>query len=359
LSAPAATLPQIPIGGLAVGASVDSVYHLVSLEQRTKKNGDPYFMMQLGDATGTAGAVMWDGHHAIIGGLVREDDFVRVRADAGMFNNNLQLTLKSISRVEDSEVDLAAFLPVSPRDRATMEAELDEWIARVKDGDCRRLLARFFENRRLREMYCTAPAAAKIHQAYRHGLLEHTLNVVRLATSIAAIYEPINHDILITGGLLHDIGKIRELDWRRTIRYTTEGRLMGHIPMGASMVDAVVAQLRRSDEGFSEATHHHIVHLILSHHGKLEWGSPVRPATREAMVLHYADNTEAYMTVFAAETAKAAAKGEAWTPFNRMFDAYLYAGAMPRDGALASEEVNPRFRTSPIEHPDDTVPPRP
>ncbi|MBI1290681.1 HD domain-containing protein [bacterium] len=327
---PSAAAPrETPVTSLTPGMSIDDVLLLSSVEQRTKKNGDPFFMLQLSDGSGSINGVMWDNHHSLVAGLARRDDFVHVTAEVGEFNNSPQLTVKSLTRVEDSEVKTERFLPTSPRPRAEMEAELDAWIAKVKHPDCARLLRLLFGNERLREAYCTAPAAVRIHQPYIGGLLEHTLNVMRIADAMASLYEPINRDVLITGGLLHDIGKIRELEWRRTITYTTEGRLLGHIPIGSQMVDTWISRLKKSDDGFDDSIHMQIIHLILSHHGKLEYGSPVRPQTREAQVFHYADHADAYMTVFKVETEKAMAKGEAWTPFNRMFDSYLFAGAIP------------------------------
>lgn len=349
-----ATLPQIPIATLKPGLTVDSVYHLLSFEQRTKKNGEPFFTMMLGDATGQTSAIMWENHAPILSGIVAADDFIRVQADAAEYNGGTQLSLKKLSRVDDAEVDTAAFLPVSPRSRVEMEKELDAWIAKVTQPDCARLLSKLFGHKRLREMYCTAPAAAKIHQPYISGLLEHTLNVVTLADSIARLYEPIDRNILITGGLLHDIGKVRELDWRRTITYTTEGRLMGHIPMGASMIDASIHELRKQG-GFDEQIQTHLVHLILSHHGKLEWGSPVTPKTREAIVLHYADNTEAYMAVFSAETGAAASRGEMWTKYNKMFDGYLFSGFAAHGGMVPQQPGEPMFQTEKKNDPIEDV----
>lgn len=356
------THPQKPLASLSPGDSVESVYHLLKVEQRTKKNGEPYYSLQLGDASSQVNAVMWDNHDGLVADIIREDDFAHIKGDVGQYNGNLQITLKAISRVDDKEVDLSLFLPTSPRPLAEMEAELEAWIAKVTNPSCKLLLDKIFGNPRLREMYIHAPAAARIHQAYIHGLLDHTLNVLRIANSIADIYEPVDRNVLITAGLLHDIGKIRELDWRRTIRYTTEGRLLGHIPMGASMVDSLINSLKRGPEGFDDDLHHQILHVILSHHGKLEWGSPVRPQTREAMVLHYADHTEAYMTVFAEETAKAAGKGETWTPFSKMFESYLFAGNIDPT-QLPGANILESFRTGkdrfPTEgHPDDTLSPK-
>lgn len=321
---------------------VDSVYHLVNVDRRTKKNGEPYFMLTLSDASGTAGAIMWEGHGGLVTGAVSQDDFVRVGGEAGEYNNSLQLTLKKISRVDDSTVDISAFLPVSPRSRAEMEKELDAWLDRVTDKDCQRLLERLLKHARIRELYCCAPAAQRVHQAYIHGLLEHTLNVMKLAWSIADVYEPINRSLLITGTLLHDIGKIREMDWHRTITYTTEGRLMGHISIGSSMVDAVINELRRKED-FNRDLQMQILHMILSHHGKLEYGSPVVPKMREALVLHYADHCEAYMAAFTTEIGKAIDRGDTWTAYNKMFESYLYAGPQPGKTVPPGEAV-PRFR---------------
>ncbi|HMZ52575.1 MAG TPA: HD domain-containing protein, partial [Candidatus Sumerlaeota bacterium] len=306
-------------------SNVDSVYHLISFEQRAKKNGEPYFTLQMGDASGQIKAIMWDNHAGLISGIIGSDDFVRVTADVGEFNGSLQMTVKRIARVEAKDIDISNYLAVSPRPLADMKRELDEWIAKVDHRDCRRLLDKVLGEGKIRELYCEAPAAAQIHQAYRHGLLEHTLNVVKLAESIGTMYQPINLSFLITAGLLHDIGKIWELDWKRTITYTHKGRLFGHISMGASWVDALIGVMKRAD-GFDEEAHNAIIHMILSHHGKLEWGSPVVPKTREALVLHYADRTEAYMTCFDNEAKRALNRGEAWTTYSKMFEGYLYAG---------------------------------
>lgn len=328
-------LPQVSVSTLKVGMAVDSVYVLKSSEQRTTKGGDPFFTLQFADATGTVNGVLWNAHDGLAGGQIQRDDYVRVSAQVGEFNNAPQLNVKKIARVEESAVDASKFLPVSPRPRAEMEAELDELIARVKDKDCARILAKMFGHPKIREAYCTAPAAARLHQAYLHGLLDHTLNVVKHALHLAPMYEPVNYDVLITGALLHDIGKVKELSWKRTIGYTDEGRLYGHITIGTNMVEAACRELAKEDAGFDDNVRRHVVHLILSHHGKLEWGSPVTPKTREAMLLHFADYTDAYMIIATDEMRRAMAKGEQWTPFVKMFDSYLYAGAPPSNLPLA------------------------
>lgn len=347
--------PQVPIGTLKMGTTVDSVYLLKSFEQRSKKNGDPYFTLQLADATGSAGAVMWDNHDALLSGILERDDFARVVADVAEYNGATQLSLRKISRVEDDAVELGWFLPQSPRSRAEMEEELDAAIASIKHPDIARLMEKFFRHPRLRDMYCTAPAAARLHQAYIGGLLEHTLIVLKHAVTSAPQYHPVDLDVLTAGALLHDIGKIREYSWSRTIGYTDEGRLIGHVVLGAMMADTAMRELQREPEGFNDSIRRHILHLILSHHGKLEWGAPVTPKTREAMLLHYADQLDAFMVMACDAMNDAQGKGDVWTSYNKLFSSYLYAG--PPTGGLHPTAPNepPRLPPPPpvAGHPDD------
>lgn len=344
-SSPAATntLPQIPVSTLRPGMSVDSVYVLTSVEQRTKKNGDPYFSLQLADGTGVANAVMWDKHESLLARTIEREDYVHVLADAGDFNGQLQLNLRRIARADASRVNPKDFLAYSPRPMAEMEAELDAALAEVKNPQLARLLERLFRHKRFRELYCSAPAALRIHQAYIGGLLEHTLNVLRHVRACAPTYAPVNMDLAITGTLLHDVGKIRELAWGRVITYTDEGRLFGHITIGAQMIEGAIRELQRQPGGFDDTLRLQLIHMILSHHGKLEYGSPVTPRTREAMLLHYCDYMDAYLTMATAEMNRATAKGEAWTPYLKLFDAYLYAGPPANDPAAASVSPNAEF----------------
>lgn len=312
------------VADMQTGDAASGTYLVTAIDWRTKKNGEPYFFVTLRDSSASIPCVMWDGHEALQERRVVVDDFARIEGNVADFNGAKQLTLRRIEKVDETDVDIADFVAVSPRPRAEMEAELDALIESVVNPECRRLLARFFGHGRFREMYCTAPAAARIHQAWIGGLLEHTLAVVRNAVRLAEHYGPYDRDLLVTAGIFHDVGKIREYSWRRTITYTDEGRLHGHISIGASMVDAAIRALQREPEGFSELRRQHIIHLILSHHGKLEYGSPVVPKTKEALLLHYGDYTEAYLSSFVEAIDEAQERGQQWTGFNKMFEAYLY-----------------------------------
>jgi 3'-5' exoribonuclease len=216
-----------------------------------------------------------------------------------------------------------------------MEAELDAIIDNIRNPDCKRLLVKMLRHPKMRELYCTAPAAARLHQAYVSGLIEHTLVVVGHALAAAPKYDSVDTDVLVTGALLHDIGKVREYSWRRTIGYTDEGRLIGHVTLGGMMVDTAIRELSREPEGFSDRVRQHVLHLVMSHHGKMEWGAPVVPKTREAMLLHFADHMDAFMVIATDAMKIAAAKGDRWTNFQKMFDSYLFAET-PADSVPAA-----------------------
>lgn len=339
-------MKHVPIDQLRPAGSVESVYLLQELELKTKRNGDPFASLTFADSTGSLQGVMWDNLGPVINHDVAQNDFVLVSGEVGTFNNNLQLVVRRIAPVADAQVDLARFLPMCPQDLGELERRLDALIGEVK-GDCRRLLDHFLGQgpQSLRRDFCSAPAAVRVHQAYIGGLLEHTLCVVGNALTLADRYKPYDRDLLITGALLHDLGKIREYDWRRVIRYTDEGRLIGHISIATGLYYRAFQELAP----FDELLQWNLLHLLLSHHGKREYGSPVLPKTREAFLLHYADLSDAYLAIFVTETDKAREKGEAWTGFNKLFDTYLYSGATRADGALPLqrpanlEPDDPRF----------------
>jgi 3'-5' exoribonuclease len=317
-------MKHIPITQLQPAPNVESVYLLQQVEWKNKRNGDPFVSVVFADATGTVPGVLWDNFTALINRQVVAEDFVLVTGEVSLYNNSPQFIVRKLVKVPDEQVDFRKFLAHTPKDLGELEAELDERIASIASPDCRRLLEYFLgrESGRIRKDFCAAPAAVRVHQAYIGGLLEHTLAVLRNALVIADQYKPYDRDLLITGGLLHDAGKIREYAWNRIIRYTDEGRLVGHISICVGWLSLAFRDLAPFDERLAW----NLVHLVLSHHGKREWGSPVLPKTREALFLHYADFTDAYLATYCLETDRAREQGELWTSFNKLFDTYLYAG---------------------------------
>src|SRR5579863_6774622 len=257
---------------------------------RQKKSGEPYLSLTLIDRTGELDAKMWDNAAEALDTFDR-DDFVRIKGLLQVFQNRPQLTLHKIQTVPESEIDLADYLPASKRDRDEMFRELKAWIAGMSNPHLKALLEVIFADEGVALAYRTAPAAKTVHHAWLGGLIEHVLSLCHLARFTAAHYADIDFDLLLSGVILHDLGKIHELSYARSFGYTTEGQLLGHIIIGMRMVDEKIRQIPE----FPAKLRDLLQHLILSHHGQMDFGSPKVPLFPEAMLLHLLDNMDSKM----------------------------------------------------------------
>jgi 3'-5' exoribonuclease len=257
---------------------------------RQKKTGDPYLSLILSDRTGDLEAKMWDNAAEAMATFER-DDFVRVKGMLQVFQNRPQLTVHKIQPVADSEVDATDYFPASKRDRDEMFAELQTWIGGVGNPHLKALLDAIFADPAVAVAYRTAPAAKTVHHGWIGGLIEHVLSLCTLAKFTAAHYTDIDFDLLLAGVILHDLGKIHELSYARGFGYTTEGQLLGHIMIGMRMVDEKIRQI----PGFPAPLRDLLQHLILSHHGQMDFGSPKVPLFPEAMLLHLLDTMDSKM----------------------------------------------------------------
>ena len=282
---------------------------------RQKKSGEPYLTLTLSDRTGEMDAKMWDNAAEAIGTFER-DDFVRIKGLLQVFQNRPQLTLHKIQPMPESEVDLADYLPASKRDRDEMFREVQGLIAGMSDPHLKRLLEAIFADEEIARAFRTAPAAKTVHHNWIGGLIEHVLSLCQLARTSAAHYPHIDFDLLLTGVLLHDIGKIRELYYSRSFGYTTEGQLLGHIQIGTQMV----LEKMRSVPDFPPRLRDLVVHMILSHHGELEFGSPKIPMFPEALLLHLLDNLDSKMECMRALIERDPQIEGEWTGFNSALD---------------------------------------
>ena len=283
------------------------------------KAGKPYLALALMDKTGEIEARLWDD-------AVRYDgeadvgDFVLVNATAKSYRDQLQLGVSSLQHVDDAHVQLEQFMPTSKRPLAEMEAELQAVIGNIEDGPLQQLLEEIFQGETL-ERFVRAPAAKKMHHAYIGGLLEHTLSIIGMAVKTAEHYPMIDEDMLVAGALLHDIAKISEFDFgSMPFDYTDQGRLVGHLVLGAEMVRRAAENIQGLDRNKVDR----ITHLILSHHGQLEFGSPVLPMTPEAMLLHHLDDMDAKMNYMEQLCDKMEEPGWQWTPYQRPLERFLY-----------------------------------
>ncbi len=278
------------VNELTPNTDVSAVFLVEYKEVRQKRSGEPYLILTLSDKTGDLEAKMWDNAAAVADAFDR-DDFVRVRGQVQIFQNKPQFTVHRLQRIPDREIEIADFLPSSKRDSQEMFAELHGIVASLSNPYLKALLAAFFADGDIAKAFRTAPAAKTVHHAYIGGLIEHVLSMCKLARATAAHYEDIDLDLLLTGVILHDIGKIRELSYERTFGYSTEGQLLGHIQIAIRMLGEKI----RAVPGFPPKLRLLLEHMILSHHGSLEFGSPRVPLFPEAMLLHQLDNLDAKM----------------------------------------------------------------
>jgi 3'-5' exoribonuclease len=261
-----------------------------SKEIRQKKSGELYLSLLLGDRTGELDAKMWDNVGDVLEGFDR-DDFMKVKELIQIFHNRPQLTIHKVRRMEESEVDYADYFPCSRRDPNEMWVELRGVVAELANPHLKGLLEALLDDDDVARRYRQAPAAKQIHHAYLGGLIEHVLSLCALAKMTAAHYSHIDRDLLLAGVVLHDIGKIYELNYERGFSYSTEGQLIGHINIALRMV----ADKLRGLADFPPALRTLLEHMILSHHGQLEFGSPKLPQFPEALLLHYLDDMDSKM----------------------------------------------------------------
>ena len=261
-----------------------------SKEVRTKRTGEIYLSLLLADRTGELDAKMWDNVAEVVDAFDR-DDFVKVKGLIQIFHNRPQLTVHKIRRLDDSEVEYSDFFPSSRRDPEEMWGELRARVAALANSHLKALLDALLDDPDIAQRYRRAPAAKQIHHAFLGGLLEHVLSLCALASIVAPHYPHIDGDLLLAGVVLHDIGKIYELNYERGFSYSTEGQLIGHIQIALRMV----ADKLRGLPDFPPPLRSLVEHLILSHHGRLEFGSPKLPMFPEALLLHYLDDMDSKM----------------------------------------------------------------
>lgn len=285
------------------------------------QKGAPYLSLRLQDKTGEVDGKVWDNARDWEK-VFQKGDIIRIRARAVNYRNSLQLSISEVEKTDDAEIDMGDYLPSAKRDAEEMFGELLAFVEEITSPHLKALLNSFFRDEAIAAQFKKAPAAKGFHHVYIGGLLEHTLSVTRLLDLACHHYSDIDRDLLITGGILHDIGKIYELSYGRIVDYSDEGRLIGHIIISVEMVNAWISAL----EDFPPQLALELRHLLLSHHGDLEYGSPKRPKTVEALIVHYIDDLDAKVNAFQ-EFISASRNDESdWTPFHRLLDRFIYKG---------------------------------
>ncbi len=284
--------------------TVTGYFAVSSISVRDRKQAGQYLALTLGDKTGTFEARMWEEFADVIA-TCSEGCYVKAQGQISRYQGKFQITLQKLRSAAESEVDAADFLPATRFDVAEMLTELRGYVSGFANEDLKRLVFSFLDDEEIGPAFQVAPAAKALHHAWLGGLLEHVLTLVRVCLATAPFYPEVNPDLLVTGAILHDIGKVRELHWSTTFGYTLEGQMIGHISIGQGMLREKVRALA----AFPERLRVLVEHMLLSHHGKLEFGSPKLPMTPEALLLSTLDDLEAKMQTMRSEFGKAGASG--------------------------------------------------
>jgi 3'-5' exoribonuclease len=304
--------------GLAPGQQIWGKYLIVEKVTRKTKDGKDLTNIKIGDKSGDMDVIVWDSCQ--VSGELEPGKVVGLLGDLGLYRERLQLTAKRI-KLLDELPDLYLRTPDISID--SLASEFADIIASVTDIYMQRLLNLIFQDE-LRETFIKAPAAKKIHHNYIGGLLEHSVSVARLCKHVSQVYPALNQDLLVTGALLHDLGKIAEYQMKIIPEYTVSGRMMGHIVLGSEMLGEKIRSLRNSMGEFPEELEIMLKHLVLSHHGSLEFASPVVPLFPEALVLHMMDNLDAKMFVFLNRISEAESDDPDFTAYDSLFAQQFY-----------------------------------
>ncbi len=283
------------------------------------KNGKPYLTLKLMDRSGEVEGRVWDRVEEFSAGF-EKDDFVLVKGKASVYLGKMQLVVQELVRVSDEKVDIGDYLPVAERKPEEMVADLRSRVDSLRDPYLKGLMKAFVEDGEFLADYQTAPAAKTMHHVYLGGLLEHSLAVADLAEGICRRYPGLNRDLLVTGALLHDVGKVAELSYERAFDYTDEGKLLGHIVMGVELVEEKIRQV----PGFPPLTRTLLKHLLLSHHGQYEFGSPKRPKTLEAVILNFLDDLDSKINGVRRHLDREVGREGSWTSYHRLYDRYFF-----------------------------------
>jgi len=332
------------VADLQEGQALTAHFLVLEKEIRTSpRTGTSWLQLELGDRTGSISAKMWD-NFAALEKTFEQDDVVLVRARVKVYNGQKELTLEQILPAAERDYDLGDFLPHTRHDIEKLYAELRASIAGMKNPWLKQLLTSVADDPTLIPKIKRAPAAMVMHHAFIGGLLEHIVSLIGLGKTVAEHYPELDADLLLAGIVLHDIGKIEELRYARAIDYTTEGRLLGHIMIGAQMVREKIRAIPQFPAPLAVL----VEHLILSHHGSHEFGSPSLPQTREAVALHFLDDMDSKMAAMRATLESPAAEDD-WTERNPSLrrallraDRYLAGPQRTQAAAATAPKQGPR-----------------
>ena len=291
--------------------NVTTCFVVASKQVKPRKTGEPYLALTFADRTGQIDAKVWDNVAEVMN-TFEQDDFVKVKGLINKYNQRFQLTVHKLRKCEEGEVDFADYLPKTSKDVEQLWRTLGEFVASFQDENLKALIQAFMSDPQIAHAYKTAPAAKTLHHAYIGGLLDHVVSLFTSCDLVSRNYPQINRDLLLTGAFLHDIGKIHELAYARSFSYTTRGQLLGHMIIELEMLQEKLKQV----PGFPDELKTLVEHLIISHHGQYDFGSPKLPMFPEALMLHYLDDLDSKMESMRAHFEREKDMESAWTSYN-------------------------------------------
>ena len=307
------------INGMKENDHVDSLFLVKEKSSGITKTGNAYLKLKLVDRSGEIEGRIWTSAENFAESF-EKDDFLHVRGKAVSFQEHLQLNITHIERVREEEILFSDFFPVAEKDIDEMFQSLLEISRQIKNPHLSQLLQLFWEDESFIKLFKMAPASKWLHHNYLGGLLEHTLSLAKLALINASHYNGLNLDLLLTASILHDLGKVDELSYHRSFDYSDQGRLLGHIILGIERVEDKIRQLPDFPKDLSTL----LKHFLLSHHGQYIWGSPKRPMTLEAVMLHFLDDMDAKINGIQQFIRKQVSEGSRWSAYHRTFEQYFY-----------------------------------
>lgn len=308
---------------LGRGSSADTVLVLKKKLLKDNPDGSSFLLFQFGDKTGSIGGILWDNARETYA-RIREGGLVRVHGDVHEHRDALQIRVLDIESADGLELDLSEFLPSTPLDRDELIAEFEGQVATMSDPHLRGLIEDMLGDEDLRWRFMAAPAGKTWHHPYVGGLLEHTVKLSRMAIELCRLYPELDRDLMLAACYLHDLGKVRELTYESSIDYSSEGKLLGHVVQGVEILDSFLP----GRPELARETIYRIKHLIVSHQGSYEFGSPQLPKTLEAIAFHHLDNLDAQIDGFgrALQEGRAQMPDSNWTGVNKILGRHLYLG---------------------------------
>jgi 3'-5' exoribonuclease len=325
------------VNQLTHGDTVDEAFLVSDKQLRANRQGNLYLQLELRDRTGSVGARLWNATEELARAF-EPGDYLLARGKTQIFQGSLQIILTHIEILDPTRVEPEDFLPQSSQNIGKLYARLREVLLGMQDPHLRALVECFLIDEEFVSRFTSAPAGIKNHHAYQGGLLEHVVSMLNVADRILDLYPDVDRDLLLTGIFLHDVGKIAELSYERAFAYSDEGQLVGHLVMGVEMLrDKVERTADLTGEPFPNELLLRLKHMIVSHHGALEYGSPKLPMTLEAVALHYLDNLDAKIHTFGREIRDDPVRESTWTPYQQSLGRRFFKGT--RRPALETDEV--------------------